>query len=92
MKLIHHKFSTFAFTCLTLTALTFANGGTDKRVALVSTKDSAGIGLTRKNNAVEISRVLPSPGVGRADLSALGLSGEGLPNLTVESIRSLKVG
>ena len=92
MKLIHHKFSTFAFTCLTLTALTFANGGTDKRVALVSTKDSAAIGLTRKNNAVEISRVLPSPGVGRADLSALGLSGEGLPNLTVESIRSLKVG
>ena len=92
MKLIHHKFSTFAFTCLTLTALTFANGGTDKRVALVSTKDSAGIGLTRKNNAVEISRALPSPGVGRADLSALGLSGEGLPNLTVESIRSLKVG
>ena len=92
MKLIHHKFSTFAFTCLTLTALTFANGGTDKRVALVSTKDSAGIGLKRKNNAVEISRVLPSPGVGRADLSALGLSGEGLPNLTVESIRSLKVG
>ena len=92
MKLIHHKFSTFAFTCLTLTALTFANGGSDKRVALVSSKDSAGIGLTRKNNAVEISRVLPSPGVGRADLSALGLSGEGLPNLTVESIRSLKVG
>ena len=92
MKLIHHKFSTFTFTCLTLTALTFANGGTDKRVALVSTKDSAGIGLTRKNDGVQISRVLPSPGVGRADLSALGLSGEGLPNLTVESIRSLKVG
>jgi len=92
MKLIHHKFSTFTFTCLTLTALTFANGGSDKRVALLSSKDSAGIGLTRKNNAVEISRVLPSPGVGRADLSALGLSGEGLPNLTVESIRSLKVG
>ena len=92
MKLIHHKFSTFTFTCLTLTALTFANGGTDKIVALVSTKDSAGIGLTRKNNGVQFSRVLPSPGVGRADLSALGLSGEGLPNLTVESIRSLKVG
>ena len=92
MKFTHHKFSTFTFTCLTLTALTFANGGTDKRVALVSTKDSAGIGLTRKNDGVQISRVLPSPGVGRADLSALGLSGEGLPNLTVESIRSLKVG
>lgn len=92
MKFTHHKFSTFTFTCLTLTALTFANGGSDKRVALVSTKDSAGIGLTRKNDGVQISRVLPSPGVGRADLSALGLSGEGLPNLTVESIRSLKVG
>lgn len=92
MKLIHHKFSTFTFTCLTLTALTFANSGTDKRVSLVSIKDSAGIGLTPKNNGVQISRVLPSPGVGRADLSALGLSGEGLPNLTVESIRSLKVG
>ena len=88
MKLKHYKFSAIAFSCLTFTFLTFASG-TSEDQKIVATKignvEAAKLGAAK-------AKALPSPGVGRADLSALGLSGEGLPNLTVESIRSLKVG
>ena len=93
MKLKHYKFSAIAFSCLTFTFLTFASG-TSEDQKIVATKigsvGAAKLGAAKLGTAK--AKALPSPGVGRTDISALGLSGEGLPNLTVESIRSLKVG
>ena len=93
MKLKNYKFSAIAFSCLTFTFLTFASG-TSEDQKIVATKigsvGAAKLGAAKLGTAK--AKALPSPGVGRTDISALGLSGEGLPNLTVESIRSLKVG
>ena len=98
------RFSAIAFTCLTLSALAVASAGTDKVTSLTSpettaaltkastTKDSVPKGGPKSALNGRNTRSLPSPGMGKSDLSALGTAGMGLPNLSVDSIRTLKVG
>lgn len=105
MKIKTAQCSGIAFACLALTAFTVASGGTDKKVPNISAHTEASgtkVASSRTKPTIATSnlgeskgphsKALASPGVGRADLSSLGFSGEGLPNLTVENIRSLKVG
>ena len=99
MKLKKQRFSAIAFASLTLTCLTVASGVSEDQ-KIVSAKIQSGtaqnvIALSTPHAAhlaAPLAAPLAVPGVGRTELSALGLSGNGLPNLTVENIRSLKVG
>ncbi len=93
-----------ALACLTLTSLSIATSGSGKSAnrAPATTVSAAGLAVS---NAIQPTsarsagtgagagaRPLPALGVGRADLSTIGQSGEALPNLTAETVRSLKVG
>lgn len=103
MKLKISRIAAIVSACLTLTAFTIASNGTDKGAPNVSA--TTGVAASKvapphSNLAVSdlgvsknpTARAFASPGPGRTDISQLGLSGNGLPNLTVENIRSLKVG
>lgn len=86
-------YSMLALACLTATSLSIATTGSGKGVArpVVAATD-APKAVTGKPTQQSGARALPQVGVGRSDLSALGRSGAASPNLTAETIRSLKVG
>ncbi|MSR68757.1 MAG: hypothetical protein EXS17_00170 [Phycisphaerales bacterium] len=88
-------YSMIALTCLTLTSLSIATTGSGRgkgatRATPMPTKIAQAIdGMQAESKA---ARTLPQLGVSRADLSALGRAGGASPNVTAETIRSLKVG
>ncbi len=87
-------YSMIALACLTVTSLSIATtegGKVAKRTPATTITVAAPKGAATQTESSE-ARVLPQLGVSRADLSALGRAGAASPNVTAETIRSLKVG